>query len=104
MALFLEAARGLGFGGRIVSGYLYNPDQSNAGTTHARAEIYVPGAGWITFDSTNREVGGFNLMSIAGSFVGAADAFEGMAVEVLVAPLSGAAQLPASRVRHPAEP
>jgi transglutaminase-like putative cysteine protease len=99
--LFLEAARGLGFGGRVVSGYLYNPDQNLIGsadteTTHAWAEIYVPGAGWITFDPTNRGVGGFNLIPVAvardirqaipvaGSFVGATDAFEGMTVEVHV--------------------
>jgi transglutaminase-like putative cysteine protease len=94
--LFVEAARGLGFGGRIVSGYLYNPGQSDNKTTHAWAEIYVPGAGWITFDPTNRGVGGFNLipvavardirqaMPVAGSFVGMTDAFEGMTVEVLV--------------------
>jgi transglutaminase-like putative cysteine protease len=99
--LFAEAARNLGFGARIVSGYLHNPDQSRtgsigAGSTHAWAEIYVPGAGWITFDPTNRSVGGFNLipvavardirqaMPVAGSFVGAADAFQGMSVEVRV--------------------
>jgi transglutaminase-like putative cysteine protease len=99
--LFAEAARSLGFGARIVSGYLYNPDQSSvgsagAGSTHAWAEIYVPGAGWITFDPTNRNVGGFNLIPVAaardirqatpvaGSFVGTADAFQGMTVEVRV--------------------
>ena len=54
----------------------------------------MPGAGWITFDPTNRSVGGFNLipvavgrdirqaMPVAGSFVGPVDAFMGMAVEV----------------------
>jgi transglutaminase-like putative cysteine protease len=26
---------------------------------------YVPGAGWITFDPTNRGVGGFNLIPVA---------------------------------------
>jgi transglutaminase-like putative cysteine protease len=99
--LFAEAARSLGFGARIVSGYLYNPDQGSvgstgAGSTHAWAEIYVPGAGWITFDPTNRSVGGFNLipvavardirqaMPVAGSFVGSPDAFQGMTVEVRV--------------------
>jgi transglutaminase-like putative cysteine protease len=45
--LFVEAARSLGFGARVVSGYLYNPDQdfvgsSAEGTTHAWAEVYVP--------------------------------------------------------------
>ena len=68
--LFVEAARSLGFGARIVSGYLYQPDQSSvgsrgAGSTHAWAEVYVPGAGWITFDPTNRSVGGFNLIPVA---------------------------------------
>jgi transglutaminase-like putative cysteine protease len=99
--LFAEAVRTLGFGARIVSGYLYNPDQdrlgsSGAGSTHAWAEVYVPGAGWITFDPTNRSVGSFNLIPVAvsrdirqampvvGSFVGRTDAFLGMAVEVTV--------------------
>ena len=99
--LFVEAARSLGFGARIVSGYLYNPDQDfvgsrGAGSTHAWAEVYVPGAGWITFDPTNRSVGGVNLipvavardirqtMPVAGSFVGMTDAFQGMTVEVAI--------------------
>lgn len=101
--LFAEAARSLGFGARIVSGYLYNPDQQSvgsrdAGSTHAWAEVFVPGAGWITFDPTNRGVGGFNLipvavvrdirqaMPVSGSFVGMTDSFAGMSVEVTVAP------------------
>jgi transglutaminase-like putative cysteine protease len=99
--LFAEALRTLGFGVRIVSGYLYNPDQSSVGSsgmgsTHAWAEVYVPGAGWITFDPTNRSVGSFNLIPVAvardirqampvvGSFVGMTDAFAGMSVEVVV--------------------
>ena len=99
--LFVEATRSLGFGARIVSGYLHNPNQdrvgsTDAGSTHAWAEVYVPGAGWITFDPTNRSVGGFNLIPIAvardirqvvpvsGSFIGSTDAFLGMAVEVSV--------------------
>ena len=103
--LFVEAARCLGFGARIVSGYLYNPDQnfvgsSGAGSTHAWAEVYVPGAGWITFDPTHRGVGGFNLIPVAvardirqtipvaGSFAGMSDASEGMTVEVRVTTLT----------------
>jgi transglutaminase-like putative cysteine protease len=99
--LFAEAARSLGFGARIVSGYLYHPDRSmigsqDAGSTHAWAEIFVPGAGWITFDPTNRSVGGSNLIPVAvardirqampvvGSFVGTTGAFQGMSVEVSV--------------------
>jgi transglutaminase-like putative cysteine protease len=101
--LFAEAARSLGFGARVVSGYLHNPNQdragsTGAGSTHAWAEVYVPGAGWITFDPTNRSVGGFNLipvavardirqaMPVSGSFVGSTDAFTGMEVEVSVTP------------------
>jgi transglutaminase-like putative cysteine protease len=101
--LFVDAVRSLGFGARIVSGYLYDPHQdtvgsAGAGSTHAWAEVYVPGAGWITFDPTNQSVGGFNLIPVAvardirqaapisGSFVGAPDAFDVMDVAVRVAP------------------
>ena len=100
--LFVEAARCLGFGARIVSGYLFNPDQNltgsaDAGSTHAWGEIFVSGAGWISFDPTNRSVGGANLIPVAvardmrqatpvaGSFFGASDACKQMAVEVAVA-------------------
>jgi hypothetical protein len=46
--LFIEAARCLGFGARIVSGYRYNPtpnlmQSADARSTHAWAEIYVSG-------------------------------------------------------------
>lgn len=102
--LFVDAVRSLGFGARIVSGYLYDPDQNahgsaGSGSTHAWAEVYVPGAGWITFDPTNRSVGGFNLipvavarhirqtMPVAGSFVGDKGSFESMDVRVEVAPV-----------------
>lgn len=102
-ALFVDAVRSLGFGARIVSGYLYDPDQNvvgsaGSGSTHAWAEVYVPGAGWITFDPTNRSVGGFNLIPVAvarhigqtvpvaGSFVGNKHSFERMDVRVDVVP------------------
>ena len=105
--LFVEAARSLGFGARIVSGYLFNPDQkmlgsTDEGATHAWAEVYVPGAGWITFDPTNRGVGGSNLVPVAvarniwqampvrGSYSGAPDAFLAMAVQVFVTSLKSA--------------
>jgi transglutaminase-like putative cysteine protease len=99
--LFVDALRSLGFGARIVSGYLYDPDldlrgSAGAGSTHAWAEVYVPGAGWITFDPTNRSVGGFNLipvamarhisqtMPVSGSFTGDVSAFLGLEVTVTV--------------------
>lgn len=103
--LFVDAVRSLGFGARIVSGYLYDPNRdaigsAGAGSTHAWAEVYVPGAGWIMFDPTNRNVGGFNLiptavarhirqtMPVSGSFIGNAAAFEALEVTVTVAHIS----------------
>lgn len=99
--LFVEAVRSLGFGARIVSGYLHDPTRAllgsaDAGSTHAWAEVYLPGAGWVTFDPTNRSVGGANLIPIAvardirqvmpvtGSFIGPSDAFLDMSVVVSV--------------------
>ena len=101
--LFAEAARCLGFGARIVSGYLHAavPGAVGAQATHAWAEVFVPGAGWITFDPTNRSVGSANLIPVAvardirqavpvaGSFVGASDALLGMTVEVSVSEVAG---------------
>lgn len=99
--LFVDAVRSLGFGARIVSGYLHDPDRNaigsaGAGSTHAWAEVYLPGAGWITFDPTNRSVGGFNLipvavarhirqtMPVSGSFIGDPAAFKELEVTVSV--------------------
>lgn len=96
--LFVEGARSLGFGARLVSGYLYNPQPQpgDIGSTHAWAEIFVPGAGWITFDPTNRSVGGENLVPVAvardvwqttpvvGSFNGMTSAFNAMLIDVTV--------------------
>lgn len=100
--LFMEAARCLGFGARIVSGYLYNPSASaiGAGTTHAWADVYVPGSGWIAYDPTNGTIDSGDLIRvavtrdisqsvpIAGSFVGALDSYVGMTVDVAVTPES----------------
>ena len=69
--LFIEAARALGFGARFVTGYLYDPSLDGgaavqgAGATHAWAEIYLPGAGWVEFDPTNGLIAGENLIRIA---------------------------------------
>ncbi len=115
--LFVDAVRSLGFGARIVSGYLYDPDQNmvgsaGAGSTHAWAEVYVPGAGWIVFDPTNRSVGGFNLipvavardirqtMPVSGSFAGDPLAFEGMNVQVRVTPADAVSHIPAVAYRN----
>ncbi|WP_026597316.1 transglutaminase family protein [Methylobacterium sp. 77] len=99
--LFVEAVRSLGFGARVVSGYLHDSTRTllgsaDAGSTHAWGEVYLPGAGWVTFDPTNRSVGGANLIPVAvardirqampatGSFIGSADAFLEMSVAVNV--------------------
>jgi transglutaminase-like putative cysteine protease len=99
-ALFMmEAARSLGFAARFVSGYLYDEERAGdgllgGGATHAWVQIYLPGAGWVEFDPTNRLVGGRDLIRVAvardptqaiplsGSFTGPTNAFQGMTVEV----------------------
>lgn len=100
-ALFIDAVRQLGFGARAVSGYLLDPDatQDDAGSTHAWAEVYLPGAGWITFDPTHQRVGSANLVAVAvgrcnaqimpisGDFVGAPEDFRNMDVRVSVRPI-----------------
>lgn len=101
--LLIEAARSLGFGARVVTGYLYrasadvgSPSGIGAGTTHAWADIYVPGSGWISYDPTNGTIGGQDLIWIAvtrdidqaipisGSFVGTPGSYLGMTVDVAV--------------------
>jgi transglutaminase-like putative cysteine protease len=98
--LLIEAARCLGFGARVVSGYLYSPSAAamGAGTTHAWADIYVPGSGWIAYDPTNGTIDSGDLIRvavtrdisqaipIAGSFFGAPDSYLGMTVDVTVTP------------------
>lgn len=70
--LFAEAIRTLGFGARIVSGYLFDPARNlvgsaGQGSTHAWTEVFIPGAGWISFDPTNRSVGSANLIPVAAA-------------------------------------
>jgi transglutaminase-like putative cysteine protease len=100
--VFIEAARYLGFGARFVSGYLYDPalDRGDAtqavAATHAWAEVYLPGAGWIEYDPTDVLIAGENLIRVAvtrdpsqavpisGSYTGSTADFLGMTVEVAV--------------------
>jgi transglutaminase-like putative cysteine protease len=101
--LLIEAARSLGFGARVVTGYLYRAHADGvsaaaigAGTTHAWADIYVPGSGWIAYDPTNGTIGGLDLIRVAvtrdisqavpisGSFVGTPGSYLGMTVDVTV--------------------
>ena len=100
-ALFIATVRHLGFGARAVSGYLFDPQAraDDPGSTHAWAEVYLPGAGWIAFDPTHRRLGGASLIAVAvarsnrqimpisGGYVGAPADFITMDVNVRVAPL-----------------
>ena len=101
--LFIEAVRSLGFGARFITGYLYDPALDGAqggiqgaGATHAWADVYLPGAGWVEYDPTNGLIAGDNLIRIAvtrdpsqaipisGSFTAAPSDYLGMSVEVTV--------------------
>lgn len=101
--LLIEAARALGFGARFVTGYLYDPALDTdapgvvgAGATHAWADIYLPGAGWVEFDPTNGTIAADNLIRVAvtrdpsqavpvaGGFTGGTGDYLGMNVEVTV--------------------
>jgi len=99
--LMIEALRALGFAARFVSGYLYVPDRDDesvrgGGSTHAWAQVYLPGAGWVEFDPTNGIVGNRDLIRVAvartpaqatplsGAYDGAAGDFAGMEVEIKV--------------------
>lgn len=108
--LMMEAVRSLGFAARFVTGYLYDPaldggptGTQGAGATHAWVQVYLPGAGWVEFDPTNGIVGGRNLIRVgvtrdpaqavplAGTFIGGANDFVGMEVEVRVTRIDFAA-------------
>jgi transglutaminase-like putative cysteine protease len=99
--LMMEAVRVLGLAARFVTGYVYVPDRDRGevrggGSTHAWCQVYLPGAGWVEFDPTNGIVGSRDLIRVAvardpaqavplsGSYVGTADDFAEMSVEVLV--------------------
>jgi len=95
--LFIEACRSLGLASRFVSGYLHAPaTEAGNATTHAWAEIYLPGTGWKGFDPTAGEVTGNNHIAVAvardpetvppvsGSFTGPDAATPPMRVNVQV--------------------
>jgi transglutaminase-like putative cysteine protease len=65
-ALFLESCRWLGIAARFVSGYIHNPaTQFGGASSHAWAEVYLPGAGWKGFDPTNGSVVGGEHIPVA---------------------------------------
>jgi len=84
-ALFMEICRQLGLACRFVSGYLHAPStESGQGSTHAWAEVYLPGPGWKGFDPTSGELTANQhipvavarhpewIPPVAGSFIGSA--------------------------------
>jgi transglutaminase-like putative cysteine protease len=81
----MEGCRHLGLASRFVSGYLDISDTSwTHATTHAWAEVYLPGPGWKGFDPTSGQLTDNHHIPIAvarhpeavppvaGSFVGPA--------------------------------
>ena len=80
---FIEACRYCGLASRFVSGYLVSEAAvQDQATTHAWAEVYLPGVGWRGFDSTSGVlVGGAHIAvavhrhpeaipPVSGSFIG----------------------------------
>lgn len=105
--LMIEALRRLGFACRFVSGYLY--DQAldggeigmvGSGATHAWLQVYLPGAGWRSYDPTNRITAGFELIQVAiarhpaqviplsGTWFGETEDYLGMDVSVKISKLA----------------
>lgn len=113
--LMMEALRRLGVAARFVSGYLYDAALdtgtagdaaalSGSGVTHAWMQVYLPGAGWVTYDPTNNLIGGSRLIRVAvvrdpafaspisGSWFGEPNAYQGLTATVQVRrPTMGAA-------------
>ena len=101
--LMIETLRRMGFASRFVSGYLYDSaldggeaGMTGSGATHAWAQVFLPGAGWVHYDPTNRITEGYDLIPVAiarhpgqavplaGSWFGKAQDYLGMSVNVAV--------------------
>jgi len=98
--LMIDAVRSLGMAARFVSGYLHIPSDdegyTGGGNTHAWAQVYLPGPGWVDFDPSNGIVGNRDLVRVAvvrdphhatplhGTWMGIRSDFLGMSVEVVV--------------------
>lgn len=96
-ALFMDACRQLGFAARFVSGYHTSyENEQGAGSTHAWAEVYLPGPGWKAFDPSAGLLAGSQHIAVAvarhpetvapvsGSYLGPASPQPSMHVSVRV--------------------
>lgn len=64
--LFIVAARTIGLAARFVSGYIHSGTSATLyGSTHAWAEVFIPGAGWKGFDPTNGAIAGEDHIVVA---------------------------------------
>src|SRR5207248_3152337 len=51
--LFIAVARTMGVPARYVSGYIHTPGEKVVAASHAWAEAWIPGRGWVDFDATH---------------------------------------------------
>jgi transglutaminase-like putative cysteine protease len=92
--VFIALARRRGIATRYVSGWLWEPGAGAPGESHAWAEAFVPGLGWLQYDPTHPEpdLGRYvrvgvgrdypDVPPLRGSYVGPPST--GMEVEVLI--------------------
>lgn len=95
--LFIACSRALGIPARYVSGYLWSDHTEMA--SHAWAESWVKGLGWVSFDPANRQSATDAYVRLAVGFdyadacpvtgVRAGGGDEALDVSVTIAPLSG---------------
>ncbi len=105
--LFIELVRRMGFAARFVTGYIFESTAAGAtglatpvSLTHAWADVFIPGDGWVEFDPTNDLVADRQLLRVSvarvpgdaspvsGSFTGPAGSFLGLSVGVGVEPVA----------------
>jgi len=114
--LFLESCRCWGLAARFVSGYILSGGATGSGaSTHAWAEVYLPGGGWKGFDptlgllTTSQHVAVAvsrhpeNAMPISGSFIGPSNAFVSIEVDVRVADIGSAPEIWGGLMIQPAQ-
>jgi transglutaminase-like putative cysteine protease len=100
-ALFLDGCRLLGFASRFISGYhTTHANDTGPGSTHAWAEVYIPGPGWTGFDPTAGQLTGNEHIAVAvarhpeavppvsGSYLGPASPAPVLSVSVRVQTLA----------------